>query len=268
VLVWLQSSFKISFFGHKKGAFTGAIADKKGLVEIANGGDLFLDEIGEMSLEAQAHFLTFLDSREYYRLGDDKKKTADLRIICATNRDLKAMVAEGTFRKDLYSRIAQVVVPIPPLRDRMSDIPLLFEHFVAEFTGSKKSYDPAILKLLENYQWEEGNVREFRDAIEYLCIMSRDSDRLELEHLSEKYRPLSKQPAIQKQVDSISLENMTAVFEFGLETYLGHLEKKILESSIKNYGGNLESMAEELKISRPTLYRRLKKYEITKATLA
>lgn len=254
--------FQDALFGHKKGAFTGAISDKKGLVELAKGGDLFLDEIGDMPLETQALFLTFLDSMEYYRLGDDQKRRADVRILCATNKDLKKKVEEGLFRKDLYSRISQVVIEIPPLREQPEDIPYLFKYFVHLFTGFDKPFEPEILTIFQKFRWEEGNVREMRDAIEYLCIMARNSDQIRVEHLSDRYRPIQN---VSDEVPAVSLQgevDVASLSEFGLEAYLGQLEKQILERYLKSSAESLEMMARRLKISRPTLYRRLKKYDI------
>jgi|GEM_PF-780168 len=260
--------FQDSLFGHKKGAFTGAISDKRGLVELAKGGDLFLDEIGEMPLETQALFLTFLDSMEYYRLGDDVKRKADVRILSATNRDLKQMVEAGKFRKDLYSRISQVVVNIPSVRDRKDDIPQLFEHFILRFAGHPKPYDPAVLELLVMRTWEDGNVRELQDAVEYLCLKSRGSERIEVSHLGVRYLPSQGASA---QISTLSPEasagvailNYDKVMREGLELYLDVLEREILEQCLSRYPGTLDEMARDLRVSRPTLYRRLKHHQIS-----
>ena len=255
-----NEQFQDQLFGHKKGAFTGAISDKRGLVELAQGGDLFLDEIGDMPLETQAHFLTFLDSMEYYRLGDDRKRQAEVRVISATNKNLKKMVEEGKFRKDLYSRIAQVIVDIPTLRERVSDIPTMVEHFIRRFVGFDKKIDPKILELFQGYRWEEGNVRELRDTVEYLCTMARDSDQIGLEHLSDRYKPLSENLEINESVGDEDLEVLSA---HGLETYLSQVEKTILQNYIQRHPGSMEDLAGKLKVSKPTLYRRLKKYNIS-----
>ncbi len=257
--------FQDQLFGHKKGAFTGAISDKRGLVELARGGDLFLDEIGEMPPETQAMFLTFLDSMEYYRLGDDVKRKADVRIIAATNRNLKKMVEEGKFRKDLYSRISQVVVQIPPLRERPNDIPLLLEHFIEKFAGFTKPYNPEVLTLLREQRWEEGNVREFQDTVEYLCLRSRGSDSIEIEHVPPSY--LSPVPVaeigLDTDLDETSFDDFRRVLDLGLESYLDAYERRILQKCIAQYQGTLDEMARQLKVSRPTLYRRLKRHRIT-----
>ncbi len=253
--------FQDQLFGHKKGAFTGAISDTRGLVEMAKGGDLFLDEVGEMPLEAQAMFLTFLDTGEYYRMGDDVKRKADVRIIAATNRNLKRCVEDGTFRKDLYSRLAQVVVTVPPLRERPSDIPLLLEYFITKYAGFSKSYDPEVLTLLREQSWEEGNVREFQDAVEHICMRARHSSRIEMEHVPSLYVSLGANyaPALSGEG---GVGEVNQVLEVGLESYLDGHERRILERCLEKYCGTLDDMAKELKVSRPTLYRRLKRHHI------
>jgi DNA-binding NtrC family response regulator len=251
--------FQDQLFGHKKGAFTGAVSDARGLVELAKGGDLFLDEVGEMPLEAQAMFLTFLDSGEYYRMGDDVKRKAEVRIIAATNRDLKRCVEKGTFRKDLYSRLAQVVVTIPPLRERPSDIPLLLEYFITKYAGFPKPYDPEVLTLLREQTWEEGNVREFQDAIEHICMRARHSPCIEMEHVPSLYVSLGANYA---PLHEGGAEEVSQVLHVGLESYLDGHERRILEQCLEKYRGTIDDMAKELKVSRPTLYRRLKRHQI------
>lgn len=257
--------FQDQLFGHKKGAFTGAVSDKKGLVENANGGDLFLDEIGELKLETQALFLTFMDSMEYYRLGDDQKRKADVRIVCASNRDLPTMVRNGTFRQDLYSRISQVIVNIPPLRDRLDDIPILFDHFVKTFAGFAKQFDPTIIELFKKFRWEEGNVREFRDAVEFLCISSRNDEKIEMSHLSDRYRP-SNPRFSSNAVPTVTETEIERLYQQGLVSYLENHERDVLACCVKNLRerGNesIETTAVKLGVSAATLYRRLKKYDI------
>lgn len=256
-----KERFQDELFGHKKGAYTGAIFEKQGLVDLAKGGDLFLDEIGDMPLETQSLLLTFLDTMEYYRLGDDKKRKAEVRIMCATNRDLKKLIADGLFRKDLYSRLSQVTIAIPPLRERPSDIQPLLEHFIRKFSGYDKPYDEATLETLLKFSWEEGNVRELKDAVEYLCIMSRDSERITAEHLHERYRPEDASIACDAAPLSGILDQRS-VYSYGLERYLGQIEKRLLTEITHTNRGSLEVLAEKLRISRPTLYRRLKKYDL------
>lgn len=257
-----KEQFQDTLFGHKKGAFTGAIADKAGLVQIAKGGDLFLDEVGEMPLDTQALFLTFIDTQEYYRLGDDQKRRADVRILCATNRDLKRMVAEGTFRKDLYSRLSQVVVSIPPLRQRKDDIPALVEHFVRVFAGRNKPLSEEARRRLRDYEWEEGNVRELRDTVEYLCTMGRNADVLGVEHLPDRVAPSIPVSELPAAGGAVMTPWMDLVATHGLESSLNAVEKQILEHYVAQHGGVTDDLVRLLKTSKPTLYRRLRQYGI------
>lgn len=253
-----RENFQDLLFGHKKGAFTGAITDKKGLVELANGGDLFLDEIGDMPLDTQALLLTFLDTQEYYPLGDDRKKKANVRILCATNRDLRAMIEKGTFRKDLYSRISQVVIHIPPLRERPNDIKPIFEHYIRVFTHQDKPYTEALLRFLENHSYKDGNVRELRDLTEYLCTLGHDAHMLDIEHLGQKFHTYQQ---------NLTLHNddwEVIIPEGGLEEFLDLIEKKALAVALKDHEGSRTKVAEALKMSRPTLYRKLRYHRLTK----
>jgi len=157
-------------FGHERGAFTGAAAEKPGLVEVADGGTLFLDEVGEMAAEIQAKFLRVLDSGTFYRVGATRKRRADFRLVAATNRDLRAEVASGRFRKDLFFRIHGVRVVIPPLRERPEDVPLLVEHFSRQLT-QRHSFSAEALQALRNYDWP-GNVRELHFAVERASLLT------------------------------------------------------------------------------------------------
>ena len=159
-------------FGHERGAFTGAGTEKPGLVEVADGGTLFLDEIGEMSPEIQSKFLRVLDSGTFYRVGATRKRRADFRLIAATNRDLRAEVKAGRFRKDLFFRVNGVLVVIPPLRDRPEDIPLLVDHFTRGL-ANPRPFSPAALKAMASYDWP-GNVRELRFAVERAALLAED----------------------------------------------------------------------------------------------
>jgi DNA-binding NtrC family response regulator len=157
-------------FGYERGAFTGAGNEKPGLVEVADGGTLFLDEVGEMIPEIQSKFLRVLDSGTFYRVGATRKRRADFRLVCATNRDLKGEVAAGRFRKDLFYRVNGVKVVIPPLRDRPEDIPLLVEHFARQLPNQKR-LAPAALEALAGYEWP-GNVRELHFAVERAGLLA------------------------------------------------------------------------------------------------
>jgi transcriptional regulator with GAF, ATPase, and Fis domain len=157
-------------FGHERGAFTGAGTEKPGLVEVADGGTLFLDEVGEMASEIQSKFLRVLDSGTFYRVGATRKRRADFRLVAATNRDLRAEVEGGRFRKDLFYRIHGVRVVIPPLRERPEDIPLLVEHF-ARALPQPKRFAPGALEVLKRHDWP-GNVRELHFAVQRAGLLA------------------------------------------------------------------------------------------------
>jgi transcriptional regulator with GAF, ATPase, and Fis domain len=165
-----SSLLESELFGYERGAFTGAGNEKPGLVEVADGGTLFLDEVGEMIPEIQSKFLRVLDSGTFYRVGATRKRRADFRLVCATNRDLKEEVSEGRFRKDLFYRVNGVKVVIPPLRERPEDIPLLVDHFTKQLP-SQKRFTPAALAALADYDWP-GNVRELHFAVERAGLLA------------------------------------------------------------------------------------------------
>ena len=161
-------------FGHVKGAFTSANKDRAGKFEAANGGTIFLDEIGDMSLSAQAKVLRALQENKVQRVGSDKDIKVDVRIVAATNKDLKKEIADGNFREDLYHRLAVILIKVPALNDRREDIPLLISHFsssIAEEHGTgKKDFTDKAVKLLQEYDWT-GNIRELRNVVERLIIL-------------------------------------------------------------------------------------------------
>lgn len=161
-------------FGHKKGSFTGAVADKPGKFEQADGGTLFLDEIGDMSLDAQAKVLRALQERKIMRVGDSKEIKVDVRVLAATNKDLRDEISNGRFREDLYHRLAVIVVQVPSLNDRREDIPLLLEHFnrrtADEYGHAPKQFTPEAIKALQDYNWT-GNIRELANVVERLFIL-------------------------------------------------------------------------------------------------
>ena len=163
-------------FGHKKGSFTGAIADHVGKVTQADGGTLFLDEIGDMPLETQVKVLRVLESGEFMRVGDSVTKKTDVRVIAATNKDLAKLVQEGKFRQDLYYRLKTVTINIPPLRKRANDIRLLVDRFALQFSRTNdikyKGFTPESIKEMQDYHWP-GNVRELRNFVESILILQR-----------------------------------------------------------------------------------------------
>ncbi len=236
-----ETLFESELFGHVKGAFTDAREDRKGKFEAANNSTLFLDEIGNLSLQSQSKLLSVLQNRQIVRVGSNTPVSVNIRLICATNRDLHKMVSEETFREDLFYRINTIMIEVPPLRDRVDDIPILANHFLklqAEHygrTGMKLS-TPALEKLA-NYLWP-GNVRELQHSIEKAVIMSdnpvlKPSDFI----FSQGHRPV----------------------QHG-ETALDEFEKKVIQDSLRRYGNNISITAGKLGITRQTLYNKIKKF--------
>lgn len=239
-----ETLFESELFGYKKGAFTDAKQDKPGRFEVASGGTLFLDEIGNISLQQQSKLLTVLQNREVYRLGSNTPRPIDIRLLCATNMPIHDMVNDNKFRQDLLYRINTVEIHVPPLRDRIEDIPLLVEHFLSVYSKryrkNVKRCSPAALKKLEKYAWP-GNVRELQHSIERAIIMS-ESDML--------------QPQDFLLQRSEQHENGAHAQTFKLDD----VEKITILKAIDKYGGNISKAAKELGLTRASLYRRLEKY--------
>lgn len=236
--------FESELFGHVKGAFTDAIKDRPGRFEIASGGTLLLDEIGNLDLGLQGKLLTALQSHQAQRVGSDVTHSFDIRLICATNRSLPDMVATGEFRQDLLYRINTVEIPLPPLRGRIADVPLLAAHFLARYARKYrkpvKALSATALSKLKEYSWP-GNVRELQHAMERAVIMSNKSTLAPSDFL---FPPPAK--GRQKlRLDSFNLEEM---------------EEAVVRNAMKQFGGNISRVAKELGISRPALYRKLERY--------
>jgi PAS domain S-box-containing protein len=244
-----EALLESELFGHVKGAFTGAVSDRKGRFEMADGGTLFLDEIAETGYETQAKLLRVLENREFERVGDSATRRVDVRLICATNRNLRELVAEGRLREDLYYRINVVTIDLPPLRERPGDIPLLIEHFVAklsEETGKTVSGISAdAMDLLIDYAWP-GNVRELENALGHAFVHSRGGPIVP-EHLP---------PDLTGGVAHITSSGLRAVGS------MGEMEKVLIEQALKQTGGNQTRAARNLGISRSSLWRKMKKHDI------
>ncbi len=237
-------------FGHKRGAFTGAVADKAGLFEIADRGTFFLDEIGDMSPALQVKVLRVLQEGTFNRVGDTEMQSSDVRIIAATNRDLQAMVAAGTFREDLYYRIHVINVVLPPLRERIDDIPLLIEHFLARHRRQKvKRLTPECAARMLAYPWP-GNVRELENEIERLVVLAGDDPMIGPELLS----PRIKQWAPAGDPVASTPDSLPAAVEA--------LERRMIGAAMRRHNGNKTRAAEELKVSRRNLIRLVQKYEL------
>jgi len=237
-----ESLLESELFGHEKGAFTGAHAQRKGKIEFANEGTLFLDEIGEMSANIQVHLLRVLEEREFTRVGGNELVKVDMRVISATNRDIKKAVASGQFREDLYYRLNVVTIDLPPLRERGEDIPLLAEHFLTKFvTENQKGvsyFSPEVTDFLLKYQWP-GNVRELENTIERAVILTQNPE-IQLADLLQKSSPL---------VGSASSGRS-----------LKEVEKNHIISVLNETGTNYTKTARILGISRATIYNKAKAY--------
>ncbi|MEO8702408.1 MAG: sigma 54-interacting transcriptional regulator [Kofleriaceae bacterium] len=237
-------------FGHKRGAFTGAVADKPGLFEIADTGTFFLDEIGDMSPALQVKVLRVLQDGSFTRVGDTDMRTVDVRLICATNRDLGAMVAAGQFREDLYYRIHVLAVTLPALRERREDIPLLIDLFLARHRRRPKRLAQSCAAQMLAYPWP-GNVRELENEVERLVVLSGDSQTIGIDLLSPRIRqwaPSEDQP----------LELATGSLPAAVEA----LERRMIGAAMRRHGGNKTRAAEDLKVSRRNLIRLVQKYQL------
>jgi two-component system, NtrC family, response regulator len=230
-------------FGHKAGAYTGAVKDKKGLIEVADGGTLFLDEIGELNPDLQAKLLRVLENGEFIKLGDTKISKADVRIIAATNRDLKKEIGRGHFREDLFYRLNVFGIELPALRDRVTDIPALVDFFLDRFSTKENKLPihagKEALQLLQQYAWK-GNVRELKNVLERAVILV-DGQEILPEHLPYE---------IQKQNSN----------DNGLS--LAAIEKQHIQKILQSAGGNKAKAARVLEIGLATLYRKMEEYDI------
>lgn len=244
----IQETLLLSeLFGHEKGAFTGAIAQKKGLVEIADGATLFLDEIGEMGMEAQAKLLRFLQEGEIYRVGGKSPIKVDVRIISATNKDLETQVKIGKFREDLYYRINTVTLRISPLRKRPDDVPLFIMRFLTggQFGhGEARKVTPGAMELLKRYQWP-GNVRELQNTVERFKIL------VEGDTITEDDIPFNiKNPGTE-----------TDCFDGSASFLLDQVEKRHILRVLAYFKGNKTKAANAMGITVKTLYNKLAQYE-------
>ncbi len=244
-----ESLFESELFGYEKGAFTGATGTKPGRFELADGGILFLDEVGEMSLKSQVDFLRVLETKEFRRLGGTKLIRVDVRVIAATNRNLQKAVEEGSFREDLYYRLNVIPIHLPALREHQEDIPVLMEAFLKEFSQTHQKDDKEISseaqRLMVNYSWP-GNVRELKNVIERLVVVVKEKKILP-EHLP---------PEIQASKDE--QKNML----IPLNKPLKEIEKEVIERILKEVTSHREKAAKILGISPRTLHYKIKEYGI------
>ena len=244
-------------FGHAKGSFTGAIADKKGLFEVADKGTFFLDEVSEMSVATQVKLLRVLEEREFKPVGSTETRKVDVRMIAATNRRLEEEVTRGTFRKDLYYRLNVIAIDLPPLRDRRDDIPLLAGHFLAKYSKLMKKnvlrFTEDALEALVAYSWP-GNVRELENTVQRALALT-ESNEIRLADFAEK---------IQQTRGSLPFEPMIPPAGIDLEKTLGDLEKSFLEKALALSGGNLTEAGKLLNLKFRQMRYKVKKYELRK----
>jgi transcriptional regulator with PAS, ATPase and Fis domain len=248
-----ESLIDDELFGHERGAFTGASQGRRGRFEEANGGTIFIDEIGDLALPIQAKLLRALQERTVSRLGSNVSHPIDVRVICATNRNLEQMVREGTFREDLYFRISVVKIAMPSLRDRTEDVPLLAEYFLRTFAKLHKkqcrSMTPGFMSALSRHSWP-GNVRELQNVIERSVVLGNGHDRLGIDDLPPELQGLS-----------ISDELPRGSFHEALKSF----KRDLVRSALATHNGNKLKAAKELGISRCYLHRLLNQLEVAEA---
>jgi transcriptional regulator with PAS, ATPase and Fis domain len=241
-----ESLLESELFGHEKGAFTGAIARKRGRFELAHLGTLFLDEIGEINQNVQIKLLRVLEEKKFERVGGEETIEVDVRLIAATNRDLKEAIARGAFREDLYYRLNVVNIHVPPLRERREDIPLLAAAFLREFSQengkSIEGIDPKARLTLYGYPWP-GNVRQLRNTIESAVVMGKGTS-ITLDDLPPNLRG----------------ETGTDSLRIAVGTSLANVEKEVIRSTLAREGGNKSRTAGILGIGRATLHRKIEEY--------
>ena len=237
-----ESLLESELFGHEKGAFTGAIYNRKGRFEMADSGTIFLDEIATISPKMQVELLRVLETKSFVRVGGNKEISSDFRVLCATNRDLKSMVEKGLFREDLYYRLNVVNINVPPLRERVEDIPLLIEYFIKKYSIAMNRpiipIEPAALQRMEEYTYP-GNIRELENMIERAIVVG-NGKKLMLRDL----------PLVKEKSTNPSFES------------LDDLGKKHILQILNKYSWNITVSAKALKLDRVTLYNKIKKYDL------
>lgn len=247
-----ETLLETELFGHVKGSFTGAIAEKKGLFEVADKGTFFMDEIGDISPNLQAKLLRVLQEGVIKKVGGTQDIKVDVRLIAATNRDLTKEVERGSFRRDLYYRISVVEIHLPPLRERKEDIPLLADHFLRRFSQkinkNIKGFSPSALKLLYDYDWP-GNVRELEHEIERAVILS-ESEEITPDDLSERIRS----GGMALKIEEIKTRSLKGV--------LSNYEKKIIAELLTELHWNKTKVAEVLGITRQALNKKIERYDL------
>lgn len=250
-----EGLFESELFGHEKGSFTGAIAQKIGKMELADKGTIFFDEIGDMPLNAQAKLLRVLQEQNFERVGGTKPIQIDVRVVAATNKNLQEMVEKGTFREDLFYRLNVFTINLPSLRQRREDIPFLVDHFLDQAGKPDKMKDP-VMQILTGYSWP-GNVRELKNCLERAAVLSGD-DPIEAGHLPSQ---------ICNGVEDQTIEDQTNNNGQSLDERIMAMEKGLIINALKKTNGVQSKAAEILGINQRSLWHRVKKYQIDLAAL-
>lgn len=247
-------------FGHIKGAFTGAVKDKKGVFEVANGGTLFLDEIGDMTLSMQVKLLRVLQEGTFLPVGATQPKKVNVRVLAATNKDLKGMIAKGEFREDLYYRINVINVTLPPLRERVEDIPILMDTFLekacAEMGHPLKQWGKKTLEKMLDHKWP-GNVRELQNEVERLVVLAGEDKTITADLLSSRITDFVDGPAPTGNLKGINTKGT-------LRAALEELEAYMIKEGLKRCNFNKSRLAKELGVSRASLIMKVDKYDLDK----
>lgn len=253
-----ENLLESELFGYKKGAFTGAVADKKGLIELADNGTLFLDEIGDLSLGLQSKLLRIIEYKELRRLGDETVKKVNIRVLAATNKDLGKMMADKTFREDLFFRINVIHIHIPPLSERREDIPLLLRHFVERYNKQyKKSIigiEPKARAVIMNYDYP-GNVRELDNAVQHAFAMA-EGDMIRFDDLPLYMHNVAAYHTLEAHDSGKGEEGARSEF------LLTEIERRTIIKALEKYGNNHTKASSALGVSRSTLWRKMKEYGI------
>ena len=255
-----ENLLESELFGHEKGAFTGAATAKKGLMEAAHRGTLFLDELGELPLALQVKLLRALQERQIRQVGGTRQIDVDIRIVSATNRDLRALVAEGKFREDLYYRVNVIDIALPPLRERSDDIELLATHFLRKHARgpqvTAKGFEPEAMIALETYSWP-GNVRELQNVIERACALA-EGEMITLAELPAHLRTPAGEAGRPLRTDSAN----KLTLKEARERWVGQLEGAYMANLLKQAGGNVSEAARNAGVDRKTLRHLLTKHGV------
>lgn len=254
-----ENLLESELFGYKKGAFTGATENRSGLLEAASGGTLFLDEVGNLPMNVQKTLLRFLQEKEFHRLGDTSPTRVDVRVLSATNSDLKEAIKSGAFREDLYYRLNVVNIHLPPLRERCSDIPLLAAHFITlqnlKFKTAIMGFESEALRMLCGCEWP-GNIRQLKNVVE-ACMAIETGEYISRDTLAQFIDADQERDTISGNVEQSDLD-------VPFSTALEHFEANLLKGLLKRHAGNIDSAAREAGMNMVTMYRKIKRYGIRK----